>query len=139
MRLSLDYIQLKNDISLRARGMRDVLGWKARRYTCLGGPIFFPILQQRLVFAGGFAQPGVLSYRRKYSGQSVVCHVRGGRGGIASFRKKESTTSSNTDGTLDETYACLARALPFSRAHVSHLPRGTNACPGPIPRSTYGL
>lgn len=68
---------------------------------------FFPILQQRLVFAERFAL-GVLSYRRKYPGQSVVCHVRVGRGGIASFQKKESTTSSNTDGTLDETYACRA-------------------------------
>lgn len=59
------------------------------------------------------AQLSVFSYRRKYPGQSVVCHVRVGRRGIASFQKKGSTTSSNTDGTLDETYACLARAAFF--------------------------
>lgn len=102
---------------------------------------FFPILQAaaRIVFAETFRARRPFPYRRKYPGQSVVCHVRVGRGGIASFQKERKYESSNTDGTLDETYACLARALPFSRAHVSHLCDAQMPAPVPIPRSTYGL
>lgn len=51
------------------------------------------------------------SYRRKYPGQSVVCHVRIRTSGLLHpVSQKESTTSSNTDGTLDQT-TCRAPAF----------------------------
>lgn len=65
---------------------------------------------------------------------SSVTFTFGRRGYCIPFHVEESTTSSNTDGMLDET---PSRAPAFSR--TSRVTPRNRCLPVPIPRSTYGL
>lgn len=84
--------------------------------------IFFPCRGETRICGRPSRYFPARPYRRKYPGQSVVCHVPVGRRGYCIVSENESATSSNTDGTLDET-SCRAGCLFFRDSRRTSNPR----------------